>query len=82
MPTFLRVLIPVLLAALAIALALPRPPPDTIEVSALEQDLQVVDSLVDSWVESEQVPGAVLLVSRGGEILLERAYGSAATSRT
>lgn len=76
MPTFLRVLIPALLAALAIALALPRPPADTVGDSELEQDLYVVDSLVHSWVESEQVPGAVLLVSRGGEVVLERAYGS------
>ena len=77
MPTFLRVLIPALLVALAIALALPRRPADTVGVSDLEESLSVVDSLVNSWVESEWVPGAVLLVSKGGEVLLERAYGSA-----
>ena len=33
------------------------------------------DSLVSSWVESEKVPGAVLLISRDGRTLIEKAYG-------
>ncbi len=37
--------------------------------------LQAADSLVREWVDAENVPGAVLLVSRGGEVVLERAYG-------
>ena len=41
------------------------------------QDFDRADSLVRSWVEEERIPGAVLLVSRAGEPLFSRAYGSA-----
>ena len=48
-----------------------------VEVSdQIEPGLRAADSLVASWVESQQVPGAVLVVSSGGEVVLERAYGS------
>ena len=41
----------------------------------LEYQLCGADSLVSSWVDSELIPGAVLLVSKDGEILLNKAYG-------
>lgn len=41
------------------------------------QELHRADSLVHSWVAEERIPGAVLLVSRDGEPLFSRAYGSA-----
>ena len=37
--------------------------------------MAAADSVVAEWVEAERVPGAVLRVSRGDELLLERAYG-------
>jgi len=37
--------------------------------------LTQADSLVAAWVDSERVSGAVLMVSRDGEIVLEKAYG-------
>jgi len=46
--------------------AAPRPP---------DPDLEKADSLVAAWVDAGTVAGGVLLVSRGGEVLLERAYG-------
>ncbi|MGW8265820.1 MAG: serine hydrolase domain-containing protein, partial [Longimicrobiales bacterium] len=39
--------------------------------------LRVADSLVAAAVEDGTIPGAVLLVAREGEVLLERAYGFA-----
>jgi len=37
--------------------------------------VDAADSIVARWVEDERVPGAVLLVSRGGRVAIERAYG-------
>jgi CubicO group peptidase (beta-lactamase class C family) len=37
--------------------------------------LREADSLVAAWVETERVPGAVLLVSRGDEVVHHEAYG-------
>lgn len=37
--------------------------------------LVAADSLVASWVDAGRVPGAVLLVVRDGEVVLEKAYG-------
>lgn len=39
--------------------------------------LHSADSLVAGWVSSGRIPGAVLLVLRNGERVLERAYGHA-----
>lgn len=39
--------------------------------------LDAADSLVSEWVAAERIPGAVLLVTRDGRTLLERAYGHA-----
>ena len=39
--------------------------------------LSSADSAVADWVESERIPGAVLLVAAHGDVLLERAYGYA-----
>lgn len=64
--------IALLLAALT-AVPSRSPPvgrPDTANVA-------LADSLVAAWVADERVPGAVLRVSRGGEVVLERAYGHA-----
>jgi CubicO group peptidase (beta-lactamase class C family) len=41
----------------------------------LDPGLHAADSLVASWVESERVPGAVLLVSENGSTVLDKAYG-------
>ena len=43
--------------------------------SALLQAVGRADSLVEDAVSREQIPGAVLLVARKGEILIEKAYG-------
>lgn len=40
-------------------------------------DLSAADSLVAAWVSSGRIPGAVLLVLRDGEAVLEGAYGYA-----
>ncbi len=37
--------------------------------------VRTADSLVAAWVDAERVPGAVLLVSDGGTVVFERAYG-------
>ena len=50
-----------------------RPPVVTEQV---ERRLRAADSLVASWVEAQRIPGALLLVSKGDDVLLERAYGS------
>ena len=50
-------------------------------VAAGSQQLEQVDSLVHAWVEAERIPGAVLLVSQGGEPVISRAYGFAQTHR-
>lgn len=42
----------------------------------MERRLRAADSLVASWVEAQRIPGAVLLVSKGDDVVLERAYGS------
>ena len=48
------------------------------EPSGTQQpDLARADSTVAAWVDAERVPGAVLLVRQGDEVLLERAYGHA-----
>lgn len=44
---------------------------------ALPAGAAAADSIVRDWVETRRVPGAVLLVSRHGEIEVFRAYGNA-----
>lgn len=39
--------------------------------------LAAVDSLIEAAVAGEQIPGAVLLVARNGEVVHHRAYGAA-----
>lgn len=39
--------------------------------------LLAADGIVSEWVVAERIPGAVLLVSRAGNVVLERAYGQA-----
>ena len=41
----------------------------------LEGQLHKADSLINYWVDSERIPGAVVLVSKDGETLLHKAYG-------
>ena len=43
--------------------------------SAFSRALARADSLVGEAVARERIPGAVLLVARGGDVLLEKAYG-------
>ena len=43
--------------------------------SPFERNLVAADSVVADWVDSERIPGAVLLVARDGAVVLERAYG-------
>ena len=47
----------------------------TSSLAAVGSGVQRADSLVESWVREGQVPGAVLLVSKNGETLHEKAYG-------
>lgn len=39
------------------------------------EQLEAADSLVAAWVAEQRVPGAVLLVSQGGDLALSRAHG-------
>ncbi len=41
----------------------------------LQDQLHKTDSLINSWVDSERIPGAVVFVSKNGETLLHKAYG-------
>jgi CubicO group peptidase (beta-lactamase class C family) len=43
----------------------------------VDEGLARADSLVRAWVGDERIPGAVLLVMRDGQPVLERAYGFA-----
>ncbi|MBI4540995.1 MAG: serine hydrolase [Gemmatimonadetes bacterium] len=43
----------------------------------LARAIATADSLISVWVEAERIPGAVLLVTRGGEVVHERAFGHA-----
>jgi serine-type D-Ala-D-Ala carboxypeptidase len=42
--------------------------------------LAAADSVITDWVDSERVPGAVLFVTRDGEVVHHRAYGAAQLS--
>ena len=44
-------------------------------LASIGSGVQRADSLVESWVREGQIPGAVLLVSKNGSILHEKAYG-------
>ncbi|MGY8776666.1 MAG: serine hydrolase domain-containing protein [Longimicrobiales bacterium] len=44
-------------------------------LASVGSGVQRADSLVESWVGEGQIPGAVLLVSKNGETLHEKAYG-------
>jgi len=57
---------------LIVAASSARGSPGTIQANiAIEE----ADSLVRAWVDAKRIPGAVLLVSRDGEVVFERAYG-------
>jgi CubicO group peptidase (beta-lactamase class C family) len=45
--------------------------------SAIQADstVRAADAMVREWVDTERVPGAVLLVSRDGRVVFEQAYG-------
>ncbi|HSG09609.1 MAG TPA: serine hydrolase [Longimicrobiales bacterium] len=45
------------------------------EAPGLQASLDAADALVADWVDAERVPGAVLLVAKDGEVVLEKAYG-------
>ena len=71
MPTPIRSSAPALASSYMLA-ALLAPP---VAARQIEPALRTADSLVAEWVDAERVPGAVLLVSRGDRVVLERAYG-------
>lgn len=50
------------------------------DASPPEAELLAADSIVKSWVDSDRVPGAVLLVSREGDIDFLESYGEAAAT--
>ncbi len=58
-------------AALVLSTAC-RPPNE-----AADPGLMLADSIVSAWVAAERIPGAVLLVSRNGEVVHHEAYGAA-----
>lgn len=60
------------LAATSCAPAEPGPPP-------ADEGVRAADSIVREWVETERIPGAVLLVSRAGDVAFGAAYGYAQT---
>ena len=37
--------------------------------------IREADAMVRAWVDTERIPGAVLLVSRDGEVVFERVCG-------
>jgi CubicO group peptidase (beta-lactamase class C family) len=41
----------------------------------LQGQLHKTDSLINYWVDSERIPGGVVLISKDGETLLHKAYG-------
>jgi len=43
--------------------------------SRADDGIRAADSIVREWVETERIPGAVLLISRGGDVVFEEAYG-------
>jgi len=47
------------------------------ETTEIDPALRTADSLVSQAVQDGDVPGAVILVVRDGEVLLERAHGFA-----
>jgi len=80
MTILLVALLPLLLSSSAPADASPGfllRPPATIPSGGVRPDegLRTADSLVSSWVAAERVPGAVLLVTKDGHTVLEKAYG-------
>ena len=44
---------------------------------AADPGISQADSIVSAWVSAERIPGAVLLVSRDGEVVHHEAYGAA-----
>lgn len=59
------------MAALALSTAC-QPPSQ-----AADPGITQADSVVSAWVAEERIPGAVLLVSRDGEVVHHEAYGAA-----
>ena len=45
--------------------------------AAVNDGIRFADSLVREWIEAERIPGAVLSVSRSGDVVFEAAYGGA-----
>ena len=43
----------------------------------LDERWQMLDGAIEAAVETNQIPGAVLLTTRDGEVILHRAYGFA-----
>ena len=74
MPIHLLKALPVLLAQLAAAPSA-RPGVGPTGAGAERARLETADSIVAAWVEEGRVPGAVLLVSEGGRVVLDRAHG-------
>ncbi len=53
----------------------------SIDQTETGRGVAAADAIVTEWVEEERIPGAVLLVSRDGRIVLEKAYGWARLNR-
>lgn len=53
--------------------------PDTAAADTASDDagLSVADAEITRWVDEERIPGAVLVVARGGSVVFEKAYGYA-----
>ena len=64
--------LPALTLATLLVVPAPAPAAQPLPDSA---GLGMADSAVAAWVAAGRIPGAVLRVSRGGDVILEKAYG-------
>jgi CubicO group peptidase (beta-lactamase class C family) len=75
MRTLLVVVTLVVIAWLAVWSARSVDAPAEATVTATAAGIRQADSLVEAWVRAERIPGAVLLASRRGSVVLHEAYG-------
>jgi len=82
---FLSLVLALATASLAAARPLPAPPPRPAGqgaplrgAAADASRLAAVDAVIEQAIRDKQIPGAVLLVGRGQDVLYEKAYGNRA----
>ena len=63
--------------SVAVGCSGPQPPSSEPASATVDPSFAAADSIVTEWVEDGRVPGAVLFVTRDGEVVHHRAYGAA-----